>query len=136
MNQKARKLSKEIESRERLRQNLLESQEKQLKQFDEETKHLQQRLENTLRFENKDTHTYLTIGNSENSIITLTGKVINLLNDNEGYVYLNPFNTMLYFKEDESYKDLATIVTTYDERIKALEDMGKRLDDINGEVIE
>ena len=40
MNQKARKLSKEIESRERLRQNLLESQEKQLKQFDEETKHL------------------------------------------------------------------------------------------------
>ena len=52
MNQKARKLSKEIESRERLRQNLLESQEKQLKQFDEETKHLQQRLENTLRFEN------------------------------------------------------------------------------------
>ena len=93
-------------------------------------------VKNTLRFENKDTHTYLTIGNSENSIITLTGKVINLLNDNEGYVYLNPFNTMLYFKEDESYKDLATIVTTYDERIKALEDMGKRLDDINGEVIE
>ena len=44
MNQKARKLSKEIESRERLRQNLLESQEKQLKQFDEETKHLQQTL--------------------------------------------------------------------------------------------
>ncbi len=38
MNQKARKLSKEIESREKLRQNLLESQEKQLKQFDEETK--------------------------------------------------------------------------------------------------
>ena len=36
MNQKARKLSKEIESREKLRQNLLESQEKQLKQFDEE----------------------------------------------------------------------------------------------------
>ena len=93
-------------------------------------------VENTLRFENNDSHTYLTIGNSENSIITLTGKVINLLNDNEGYVYLNPFNTMLYFKEDESYKDLATIVTTYDERIKALEDMGKRLDDINGEVIE
>ena len=26
--------------------------EKQLKQFDQETKHLQQRLENTLRFEN------------------------------------------------------------------------------------
>ena len=45
----------------------------------------------------------------ENSIITLTGKVINLLNDNEGYVYLNPFNTMLYFKEDESYKDLNKI---------------------------
>lgn len=52
MNQKARKLSKEIENREKLRQNLLESQEKQLKQFDEETKHLQQRLENTLRTEN------------------------------------------------------------------------------------
>ena len=52
MNQKARKLSKEIEHRERLRQNLLESQEKQLKQFDEETKHLQQRLENTIRSEN------------------------------------------------------------------------------------
>lgn len=52
MNQKARKLSKEIESREKLRQNLLESQEKQLKQFDEETKHLQQRLKNSLRCEN------------------------------------------------------------------------------------
>ncbi len=52
MNQKARKLSKEIESREKLRQNLLESQQKQLKQFDEETKNLQERLENTLKSEN------------------------------------------------------------------------------------
>ena len=67
MNQKARKLSKEIESRERLRQNLLESQEKQLKQFDEETKHLQQRLENTLRTENpqsKATHAWCRITNA------------------------------------------------------------------------
>ena len=67
MNQKARKLSKEIESRERLRQNLLESQEKQLKQFDEETKHLQQRLENALRFENpqsKATNAWCRITNA------------------------------------------------------------------------
>ena len=37
------------ESREKLRQNLLESQEKQLNQFDEEPKNLQPRLENSLR---------------------------------------------------------------------------------------
>ena len=67
MNQKARKLSKEIESREKLRQNLLESQEKQLKQFDEETKHLQQRLENTLKSENpqlKATNVWCRITNA------------------------------------------------------------------------
>ena len=67
MNQKTRKLSKEIESREKLRQNLLESQEKQLKQFDEETKHLQQRLENTLKSENpqlKATNAWCRITNA------------------------------------------------------------------------
>ena len=67
MNQKVRKLSTEIESREKLRQNLLELQEKQLKQFDEETKYLQQRLENTLRFENpqsKATNAWCRITNA------------------------------------------------------------------------
>lgn len=67
MNQKVRKLSKEIESREKLRQNLLESQKKQLEDFDNETTRLQQRLSNTLKSENpqlKATNAWCRITNA------------------------------------------------------------------------
>ena len=49
MNQKARKLSEQLVQRETMRENLIKSQKKSLKEFDEETERLNNRLESTLR---------------------------------------------------------------------------------------
>lgn len=48
MNQKARKLSEQLCNRETMRKNLIESQQKQLQEFDEETNRINTRLKNTL----------------------------------------------------------------------------------------
>jgi 5S rRNA maturation endonuclease (ribonuclease M5) len=48
MNQKARKLSEQLIKRETIRENLIKSQKKQLEDFDNETKRINDRLNMTL----------------------------------------------------------------------------------------
>ena len=67
MSAKTRKLQKQIIERKNQRENIVKEHDKFLVKFDEETKHLQQRLENTLRSENsqsKATNSWCRITNA------------------------------------------------------------------------
>ena len=67
MSAKTRKLQKQILERNNQRENIVKEHDKFLAKFDEETKHLQQRLENTLRSENpqsKATNSWCRITNA------------------------------------------------------------------------